>query len=821
MWPFKPNVEALTRKGDVRGLIKASRHGSGTVRLAATQALGTMGSREAADTLVHRLGDANESVREAADSALKQVDSSDLADALTAAVGALTEPEAAAAEARAWRCDRGRLGDGAVSLMAWLGGSRAAAFLAAAAGGAFPHVDADRAGTAFEAMTGLDGAGALVEALETDAETIGLEPNPADAQRLRLVARVCSRQAVLARTERTPEEGAALERDIVPRAVVVLQRLILRPHVTVPAVDALGRIGGPNAVEILGHMLTGKALAAFPNEAEVRGRVVAALVTARQDAPDDLRESVNRHLAAALRLTRPNERAARAAACEALADWTPDNAEDHAWLLVAGGMVQEAAELGAAAVDALAGAVGGDAFLDEQDQAIDALIGLGVDEALTAMRRLVEQPDVADALRDKLARALDQAEAQAHVRALRSADPAARRAAADWLAEHHLEPEPDTEDEAFLLAARGQWDRLVERGLVAVEALRLAAETDPLAAATALARLGSDTACHWLGPVVREAGPDQVAAIDALVELGTERAALALASALGKVPDVGPVRSALVAIGEPAVTALEPALSANDLGLNRLAAEIIRAIGHRPDGPGEAAVLAVAAGDWPSAVEAGEAAVEPLRRFLLTAARQHAAYEVLTDVAAALARVAPTDDLLATIDDEAQPIQIRLSLSAGLVRAGDARGVDRLMRWLFAAPRRLDEPPLPWLAALLDEVAERMELTGRVARAMVSAGAFALEPLTIGEDAIGVRADTTAGAEAVALLAESDVPAAVNVLNLVAEMADAEVAVPQPGYGEPVTLTVDFSARRGLARQRLRQLGKPPADPAAYLGAPT
>ncbi|KPJ68861.1 MAG: hypothetical protein AMS14_11960, partial [Planctomycetes bacterium DG_20] len=63
MWPFKPKVEALTRRGDVRRLIKASRHGSARVRLEAVAGLASMGAREATEALAYRLGDASEAVR--------------------------------------------------------------------------------------------------------------------------------------------------------------------------------------------------------------------------------------------------------------------------------------------------------------------------------------------------------------------------------------------------------------------------------------------------------------------------------------------------------------------------------------------------------------------------------------------------------------------------------------------------------------------------------------------------------------------------------------------------------------------------------------
>jgi hypothetical protein len=879
MWPFKPNIDALERKGDWPGLIKASRHGSAGVRVAATKALGAAATPETFEAVVWRLGDAYEGVRATAVKVLQQslplavapltftplpvgeerigsaapfpspltgegqgagggggaAPDLDVARQLVAVVSlaAADDERTRARKARAWRSNVARVTNGVVALLGEMGGQTAAVFLADAAAGRYPHVDSALAEAALAEMKGLDGAHTIVAALQSQIETIGLEKDSADEQRLALLARVVSRQAAAAHLRRDADQGATFAREIVRQAVAVLDRVALRPHAATAAIDGLGVVGSGEAVAALGRLAVGDALAAFPNEIHLRTRAVRALVEARRDAPEEIMVAVNRQLASALRLAGGPLRPVREAAVDALRDWTPDNADDHAWFLAAKGLFAEAAELGAPAVPPLVESIR-DATLPARERAVEALIGLDLDQALSAVRSLADDPSLDDAARSTFRRALDRAEARTYLAALRSPDAAARRAAARWLADHRLEPDRGSLEEAYFLAAREEWETLVERGAVAVEVLRAAASEPQrgagqtwtersLAAAVALAQLGRDEACEYLSPVVRAGGSDQARAIDALVELGTDRAALTLAAALGKVPDSRPLHSALVTIGEPAVGALQPALEANDLVLNRLAAEIVRAIGHEPADATEAGILAVAAGDWNRAVEAGPAAAEPLRRFLQRAARQQADYDLLTRAATALARVAPVDELLAVIDDAKAPLEARLPLAAGLARAGHSLGVDRLLRWLFAAPREWATPPLPWLTAVMDEVADRMGVPGEVGRAMVAAATYARAPILLGDDAVGVRADTAAGAEAVAALADvpgerTDVTAVANVLNLVSEMPDAEVTLARPDYAEALRVRVDFGPRRAAALQALRKLGKPIYDPDGYFG---
>ena len=73
------------------------------------------------------------------------------------------------------------------------------------------------------------------------------------------------------------------------------------------------------AVHVLGSTVVGEALTALPNGDYLRGRAMAALVEARDEAVDQVREAINRQLARVLRLTGIEMSSLRQEACEALA----------------------------------------------------------------------------------------------------------------------------------------------------------------------------------------------------------------------------------------------------------------------------------------------------------------------------------------------------------------------------------------------------------------------------------------------------------------------------------------------------------------------
>jgi len=70
---FKPNVERLQEKKNVKGLIKALRHKDGYVREGAAGALGEIGDERAVEPLIRALKDEYSGVRERVAEALVKI----------------------------------------------------------------------------------------------------------------------------------------------------------------------------------------------------------------------------------------------------------------------------------------------------------------------------------------------------------------------------------------------------------------------------------------------------------------------------------------------------------------------------------------------------------------------------------------------------------------------------------------------------------------------------------------------------------------------------------------------------------------------------
>ena len=73
---FKPNVERLQEKKNVKGLIKALRHKDRRVRSEAAEALGEIGDKRAVEPLIQALKDEYWDVRLRAEKALEKIEKS-------------------------------------------------------------------------------------------------------------------------------------------------------------------------------------------------------------------------------------------------------------------------------------------------------------------------------------------------------------------------------------------------------------------------------------------------------------------------------------------------------------------------------------------------------------------------------------------------------------------------------------------------------------------------------------------------------------------------------------------------------------------------
>ncbi|HOK54129.1 MAG TPA: HEAT repeat domain-containing protein [Armatimonadota bacterium] len=73
MWPFRPNIEAMARKRNVKGLIKVLQGRNEPDRLKAAEALGHLGMVESLEVLVQALEDSSPAIREAVSTAIRYV----------------------------------------------------------------------------------------------------------------------------------------------------------------------------------------------------------------------------------------------------------------------------------------------------------------------------------------------------------------------------------------------------------------------------------------------------------------------------------------------------------------------------------------------------------------------------------------------------------------------------------------------------------------------------------------------------------------------------------------------------------------------------
>lgn len=86
---LKPHVHVLAESGDIRALIRATRHWVAGVRVDAVAALGALRADDAASSLIRALSDAQSEVREAAARALGDVECQDAVEPLIAALRAI------------------------------------------------------------------------------------------------------------------------------------------------------------------------------------------------------------------------------------------------------------------------------------------------------------------------------------------------------------------------------------------------------------------------------------------------------------------------------------------------------------------------------------------------------------------------------------------------------------------------------------------------------------------------------------------------------------------------------------------------------------